>query len=291
MANVPGNAGLKDQSLALKWVRENVHYFGGDKTNITVFGESAGAGSVHLHMISDMSRGLFDKAIIQSGSALAPWCNTPRNNWAERIAKKLGWDGVGGASKLIEFLRNAKVEDLILGQEIRTDDEKKDWIYLEFGPCVETYVSEQSFLTKNPFDIYKSAWGNEIPLIIGGTTEEGLLLWRDITDDPELYKGEKAYENLIPKEWNLPINKVRHFAETLKNVYVGNGDDTENEKEKFLDILSDKYFWNGINSTIMGRLRNSDAAPTYMYRFAFSGDKKSNLIRQFLVPNEVKGKI
>lgn len=286
-----GNAGLKDQSLALKWIRENVHIFGGDNKNITIFGESAGAASVHLHMLSDLSRGLFDKAIMQSGSALAPWCNAPRNNWAERIAKKLGWDGVGGSSSLIDLLRNAKVEDLILAQELKTDEERRDWLLLEWGPCVEPYVSEQSFLTKSPFDLYQSAWSNNIPLIIGGTTHEGLLLYNDVTADPELIKGEKAYENLIPKEWNLPAEKVSQLATTLKAMYVGEGDGIENEMEKFLDILSDKYFWHGIHLTIQGRLRNADAAPTYMYRYAFSGDIKSNFIRKILVSDDLKGDV
>lgn len=274
--------------MALQWVRKNIHAFGGDNKNITIFGESAGAGSVHLHMLSDLSKGLFDKAIIQSGSALAPWCNVPRNNWPERIAKKLGWDGAGGAVKLVEFLRTVEVEKLILAQEIRTDDEKRDWIYLEWGPCIEPYVSEQSFLTKTPFDLYKSAWANGIPLIIGGTTEEGLILYRDVTADPELYEGDKAYENLIPKEWNLSEDKISILAETLKNVYIEQGSQIKNEMEKFLDIMSDKYFWHGMHLVIVARLR-ANAASTYMYRFAFSGDLKTNVFRQALVPNEIKG--
>lgn len=244
---------------------------------------------MHLHMISDLSRGLFDKAIIQSGSALASWCNVPRNNWSERIAKKLGWDGNGGASGLVEFLRNVDVEKLILAQEIRTDEEKRDWMYLEWGPCIEPYVGEKCFLAKDPFELYKSCWGNEIPLIIGGTTEEGLISYRDVAADPILCHGENAYENLIPKDWNLTEEKVRVLAGTLKSVYVDEGAPTKNEIEKFLDILSDKYFWHGMHITVVGRLLNH-AAATYLYRYAFSADKNTNFVRQFFVPNDVKGK-
>lgn len=70
---VPGNAGLKDQVLALKWVRKNVMKFGGDPNNVTIYGESAGSVAVNYHVISPSSKGLFHKAIMQSGTVLCPW--------------------------------------------------------------------------------------------------------------------------------------------------------------------------------------------------------------------------
>jgi para-nitrobenzyl esterase len=62
-----GNYGYMDQIAALKWVQENIGAFGGDRTNVTIFGESAGGGSVLTMMTSPLARGLFHKAIIQSG--------------------------------------------------------------------------------------------------------------------------------------------------------------------------------------------------------------------------------
>jgi len=53
----PGNWGLKDQTLAMKWVHNNIHNFGGNPHAVTIFGQSAGAVSVHLHMMSKLSRG------------------------------------------------------------------------------------------------------------------------------------------------------------------------------------------------------------------------------------------
>ncbi|KAK7476540.1 hypothetical protein BaRGS_00032220 [Batillaria attramentaria] len=69
----PGNYGLLDQNMAIRWVKDNIRAFGGDPDSITIFGESAGAGSVGLQMLSPYSKGLFSRAILQSGSPLASW--------------------------------------------------------------------------------------------------------------------------------------------------------------------------------------------------------------------------
>lgn len=92
---IPGNAGLKDQNLALKWIKRNIHHFGGDPNNITLCGESAGSASVNYHMISPMSNGLFNRAIIMSGSVFAPWASIPDNyeEYINRLAKKVGLNG------------------------------------------------------------------------------------------------------------------------------------------------------------------------------------------------------
>ncbi|KAG8238600.1 hypothetical protein J437_LFUL017618 [Ladona fulva] len=72
----PGNYGLKDQVTALKWVKDYISKFGGDSRRITIFGNDAGAASVHYHILSPMSKGLFHRGISQSGSALNPWALT-----------------------------------------------------------------------------------------------------------------------------------------------------------------------------------------------------------------------
>lgn len=70
---IPGNYGMKDQVMALRWVQENIVKFGGDPGEVTIFGGSSGGVSTGYHMISPMSKGLFHKAILQSGTPLCRW--------------------------------------------------------------------------------------------------------------------------------------------------------------------------------------------------------------------------
>ncbi len=98
--NVPGtttkgNFGLQDQIMALQWIKSHVTSFGGDKDIVTIFGESAGAASVTLLMLSPLTKGLFSRAIAQSGSPTCPWAIQNENNekFSKDYASKLGCKG------------------------------------------------------------------------------------------------------------------------------------------------------------------------------------------------------
>lgn len=103
--------------MALKWVRDNIEKFGGDAGNVTIFGESAGGCSVHYHMVSEMSKGLFHKAISMSGTTLNSWSVCPLKNLPDRLAKAVGWTGEGGVKQMMFVLRAAKPDSIIKAQE------------------------------------------------------------------------------------------------------------------------------------------------------------------------------
>ena len=85
-----GNAGVLDLVAALRWVRDNIERFGGDPGNVTIFGESGGGGKVSVLLAMPAARGLFHRAIIQSGAAIRVSTRERANALAEAVLKELG---------------------------------------------------------------------------------------------------------------------------------------------------------------------------------------------------------
>ncbi|CAF94847.1 unnamed protein product, partial [Tetraodon nigroviridis] len=111
----PGNVGLLDQRLGLQWVQDNIHFFGGNPKQVTIFGESAGAASVGFHLLSPGSRHTFTRAIFQSGVPNSPWASvTPAE--ARRRATTLGklvGCNIGNDTELVDCLRSKSPQELI----------------------------------------------------------------------------------------------------------------------------------------------------------------------------------
>jgi acetylcholinesterase len=107
-ADVPGNAGMKDQVMALKWVQKNIEKFGGNPNKVTIAGLSAGALSVTAHMISTMSQNLFHRVIAISGSISFEFKDKFDNlKLANKIGKELNC-AIETIEDLISCLRTVK---------------------------------------------------------------------------------------------------------------------------------------------------------------------------------------
>ncbi|XP_013174896.1 PREDICTED: esterase B1-like [Papilio xuthus] len=280
-AEVPGNAGMKDQVAALRWVRDNIDRFGGDPGNVTLFGESAGAASVTYHMLSPMSAGLFHRAIAQSGVCIADWARgTDGKERAIRAAKFLGHKGVG-TSALLDFLQNVPVDKLVkMTFKTMTDDERHRGLPIHFAPVVEKrFDNTEAFLTKDPLDSLLAGDFNKVPLIVGYNSAEGLVSVQHQAKKIGFLNENPSY--FVPREVarRVPSNTLSALGDRVKCFYSGERDWATEDLDSLAAILSDVHFV--YNCHRLSRLAAA-RVPVFMYRFEC--DTQLNAMKRLLPP-------
>jgi para-nitrobenzyl esterase len=167
-----GNYGLLDQIEALQWVNRNIKRFGGDRDNVTVFGESAGGWCVSMLVATPLTNGLIHKAIGQSGGAFdpMPWLKENRNHLvsSEQAGQELIGTVMGeDRTQTLEHMRSLEPEELMI-----------PFIVSHAGrnarPCcnVDGYVFEQDVYT-----LFKEGKAKAIPTIVGSNKDESTGLF------------------------------------------------------------------------------------------------------------------
>jgi para-nitrobenzyl esterase len=161
-----GNAGTLDMVAALQWVRDNIAAFGGDPGNVTIFGESGGGGKVSTLLAMPRAKGLFHRAIIQSGAAVRLRTRERALALTECVLQHLG-----SAAATIEALQSVPVEHLLAAvepaQRALGPSPTPLFDRYPFGPVVDGNV-----LPAHPFDPEASAINADVPLIIGDMKDE-----------------------------------------------------------------------------------------------------------------------
>ncbi len=247
---VSGNYGTLDQMAALKWVRENISAYGGDPDNVTIFGESAGAWSVTELMASPLAKGLFDKAIAQSGASTY--------HLGQMSGEGAGWpsgystgrkvaQSVGLSEPSASDLRAVSAEKIMENLPENSDE--------AFHHIRDGYV-----FPKNVGEAFRSGEINSVPFIAGYNADEATLFF---PDDPEPSVWIEGFPKDDPQRQITKLNQVYPGqGETLQALYNLDDDFVESGTQ----MMGDDIF--GVNIRYAARRNEALSSPSYVYFFS-----------------------
>ncbi|XP_059057542.1 juvenile hormone esterase-like [Achroia grisella] len=274
---VPGNAGMKDQVAALRWVKSNISNFGGDPENITIFGESAGGASVSYHLISPMSKGLFKRAIAQSGTTLCPWSNVSEPlERAFVFAKRLGYQS-DDPKGLYEFFKSVPVESLVqVNIPITSIESTKKTGHITFSIVDEKqFGNNERFFYGDSNDVLRNGINDGVEVIVGYTEDEGVISL-GLSNLNEFKDNVNTFlEFLIPKPilTNCLLNEQIELGKKLRKHYFGNNLlSTTGLKEKMIKYYSmDMFAYGAIQWAKI--CKSSSKNTVYLYRFGYKSER------------------
>ncbi|GAB6024164.1 hypothetical protein CHUAL_014232 [Chamberlinius hualienensis] len=261
-----GNFGLLDQNLGLKWVQNNIAFFGGNPDAVTLSGQSVGSVSAVYQMLSPMGAGLFHQVIAESGTPLIPWAvqENPRY-YATAMGDIFNCD-TSDTTTMIECLRLVAAEDIVAA----SFQLMKDNLTMVFVPNIETSASGQ-FITADPLTLLQTGNFNKVPLLLGFNRDEGCFVFDHIYFMFETI-NDTTFDVIIP---NL-LYSMTDFRTNLVNVsyaikdkyYTGvNLNDQTAVNIATIKWMSDVFMKSGITET--AKLVSAQNVNTYFYAYNY----------------------
>ena len=243
-----GNYGLLDQIEALKWVRRNIDKFGGDPTNVTIFGASSGSLDICDLMASPLASGLFEKAILQSGFCVdntSPTLSAVEAQ-GENLAQQLGVSG--DDAQALDQLRKIPAEQML--QQAAKDQE------IDFNPNVDNWV-----LLDQPWRIFSEGKQARIPVIAGSNADEVSIFASPIV-------GGTSYRPRTITEYRQWLQQTFHdLAPEVFAAYPANTD--SDVSRAFLSMDTDYEF--GFGAWLLARETQAIGQTVFLYRFTYVG--------------------
>jgi para-nitrobenzyl esterase len=246
------NAGVLDLVAALEWVRENVANFGGDPSNVTIFGQSGGGGKVSALLAMPAAKGLFQRAIVMSGAGI----RMAEHERATKLADAALGE-VGLTAKQLDQLQALPVERLLAAIE---PAQKKlgpaPFKLLDrygFGPVVEGHD-----LPHHPFDPMATDLSDGVPVMVGGTKDENAIF---LAPDDVVWNRTLREDELKTRVAEVAGGDTDAVLALYRRMHPG-----MNPAELLIEITTDARFW--VRSVLLAERKAAKGkAPVYMYSF------------------------
>ncbi|XP_006890399.1 PREDICTED: neuroligin-1 isoform X1 [Elephantulus edwardii] len=262
-----GNYGLLDLIQALRWTSENIGFFGGDPLRITVFGSGAGGSCVNLLTLSHYSegnrwsnstKGLFQRAIAQSGTALSSWSvSFQPAKYARMLATKVGCN-VSDTVELVECLQKKPYKELV------DQDIQPARYHIAFGPVIDGDV-----IPDDPQILMEQGEFLNYDIMLGVNQGEGLKFVENIVDSDDGISASDfdfAVSNFVDNLYGYPEGKDV-LRETIKFMYTDWADrhNPETRRKTLLALFTDHQWVAPAVAT--ADLHSNFGSPTYFYAF------------------------
>lgn len=270
---VPGNAGMKDQLALLRWVQKNIAAFGGNPNDVTIVGSSAGSASVDLLIVSKAAKGLFKKAIPESGSNLAAFTvQVDPILSAKNFAKQLNFDKINDIYALENFYKTASYNLLYQDDFVNKLDST-----FGFSPCVERDIGDEMFLDDAPYNILKKGEQNKVPMLCGFANMEGFF--RVDNFDTWKHKMNEKFSDFLPNDLKFKNEEVKEeVARKVKEFYFGKNPVSEKSILEYINFFSDVLF---TYSTLKSILMQLETGNNQIYLYEYSFVDNSYLIQSY----------
>ncbi|XP_034487512.1 esterase-5B-like [Drosophila innubila] len=280
-AELPGNMGLKDQRMALRWIKKNIGYFGGESDNILFLGFSSGAASVHLQLMNKDLEKLVKVAVSLSANALDPW--VVQGN-GRRHAFELGRIvGCGLLNNSSELKKCLKSKDAMAIAAAASKFLVFDYMpFVAFGPVVEPKDSADPFMTQHPTDIIKSGKFAQIPWLVTYTPEDGiynaaLVLKRQSNGKEAINELNNRWFELAPHFFSYryqtkTVEELDNHSRELRHHYLGNKSFSMDTYFEFQRMVTDVMLKNATEKSL-DLHRRYGKSPLYSYVYDNPADR------------------